>query len=341
MGSIPKQHIQKSRYRYKEKLTNLERVFWINKQINQNGCVSTAEIIKRFEITNRTVLRTIEHMRDRLDLPIRYCMDKKAYHYTEPVHYLPIVELTEGELIAVVLTGELMKQYKSSAIGEQLESAIGKILSNMTENISVSLSDLADIYSFEPSTANEIDLEVFQKLSKAIKDKLIVQMIYFTAETGTVKSRQVEPLHLRNHLGKWYLIAFDHLRQAVRDFYLGRIQNLELTEEHFTSKENFNLKAYLNKGFSMIRSEKEVEVEVEMVFDQYQSRWIREQSPLHVSEQREELADGRLKIKVQVTALDGIKRFVMQYGSHVKVIAPLELQEAIKSELKLMQELYN
>lgn len=117
------------------------------------------------------------------------------------------------------------------------------------------------------------------------------------------------------------------------------MQNLELTEEHFTTKESFNLKAYLNKGFSMIRSEKVVEVE--MVFDEYQSRWIREQLPLHVSEQREELGDGRLKIKVQVTALDGIKRFVMQHGSHVKVIAPLELQETIKSELKLMQELYN
>lgn len=339
MGSIPKQHIQKSCYKYKEKLTNLERVFWINKQINQNGCVSTAEVIKRFEITNRTVLRTIEHMRDRLDLPIKYCMEKKAYHYTEPVHYLPIIELTEGELLAIVLTGELIKQYRGSAIGEQLQSAIGKILSNTTENISVSLRDLADIYSFEASTTNEVDLVIFQKLSKAIKDKLIAQMTYFTAETATVKSRQVEPLHLRNHLGKWYLIAFDHLRQEVRDFYLGRIRALELTEEHFTIKENFNLKAYLDKGFFMIRSEKVVEVE--MVFDQYQSRWIREQSPLHVSEQREELADGRLKITVQVTALDGIKRFVMQYGSHVKIIAPLELQEAIKSEIKLMQELYN
>lgn len=339
MGSIPKQHIQKNRCKYKEKLTNLERVFWINKQINQNGCVSTAEVIKRFEITNRTVLRTIEHMRDRLDLPIKYCMEKKAYHYTEPVHYLPIIELTEGELLAIVLTGELIKQYRGSAIGEQLQSAIGKILSNTTENISVSLRDLADIYSFEASTTNEVDLVIFQKLSKAIKDKLIAQMTYFTAETATVKSRQVEPLHLRNHLGKWYLIAFDHLRQEVRDFYLGRIRALELTEEHFTIKENFNLKAYLDKGFFMIRSEKVVEVE--MVFDQYQSRWIREQSPLHVSEQREELADGRLKITVQVTALDGIKRFVMQYGSHVKIIAPLELQEAIKSEIKLMQELYN
>lgn len=278
-------------------------------------------------------------MRDRLDLPIKYCMEKKAYHYTEPVHYLPIVELTEGELLAVVLTGELVKQYKGSAIGEQLQSAIGKILSNMTENISVSLRDLADIYSFETSTANEVDLVIFQKLSKAIKDKLIAQMTYFTAETATIKSRQVEPLHLRNHLGKWYLIAFDHLRQDVRDFYLGRIRDLELTEEHFEARENFDLKAYLDKGFSMIRSEKVVEVE--MIFDQYQSRWIREQSPLHVSEQREELADGSLKITVQVTALDGIKRFVMQYGSHVKIIAPLELQEAIKSEIKLMQELYN
>jgi predicted DNA-binding transcriptional regulator YafY len=313
-------------------------VFWINQQINQKGCVSTSEIIERFEITNRTVLRTIEYMRDRFELPIKYCVEKKAYHYTEPVYHLPIIELTEGELVAIVLSGELIKQYKGTSIGGDLESAIGKILSNMTSEVSVYLGNLFDIYSFEPSTANKIDLVVFQQLSKAIKDKLIIEMTYFTAETGIVRTRRVEPLHLRNHLGKWYLIAFDYLRQAVRDFYLGRIQGLQMTEEHFMSREDFDLKAYLNKGFSMIRDEKPVEVE--MVFDQYQARWVREQAPMHVSEQREELPDGELKVRLQLTALDGIKRFVMQYGSHVRVIAPLELQQAIKSEINQMQELY-
>lgn len=300
--------------------------------------MSTSAIVKEFEITNRTVLRTIDYMRDRLHLPIEYSLEKKAYHYTEPVYSLPIIELTEGELLAVVLTGELVKQYKSTAIGEQVESAIRKILTNMTDKVSVSLSNLLDIYSFEPSTGSKIDLVIFQKLSKAIKDRLIVKMTYFTAETGIVKEREVEPLHLRNHLGNWYLIAFDYNHQEVRDFHLGRIQKLEITNKTFIPRENFDLNAYLNKGFFMIRNNKIVEVE--LIFDEYQARWIRGQTPLHVTEEREELPNGSLKLKLQVTALDGIKRFIMQYGSHIKVVAPLELREMIKLEIKKMEELY-
>lgn len=41
-----------------------------------------------------------------------------------------------------------------------------------------------------------------------------------------------------------------------------------------------------------------------------------------------------------VTALDGVKRFVMQYGCHVRVIGPKELRDEIREELLRSLELY-
>jgi predicted DNA-binding transcriptional regulator YafY len=42
-----------------------------------------------------------------------------------------------------------------------------------------------------------------------------------------------------------------------------------------------------------------------------------------------------------VTALDGVKRFVMQYGRHAEVIRPEELRQSIQKEIEAMQTTYN
>jgi predicted DNA-binding transcriptional regulator YafY len=52
------------------------------------------------------------------------------------------------------------------------------------------------------------------------------------------------------------------------------------------------------------------------------------------------MPDGRLKLKMTVTALDGVKRFVMQYGAHAEVIKPEELRQAIREEIEKMWEFY-
>lgn len=110
------------------------------------------------------------------------------------------------------------------------------------------------------------------------------------------------------------MIAFDHLRNEIRDFNASRISELEMTDDRFDWPDGFDLGSYLDSGFGMIRGNEPVEVVIE--FDEYQSRWMRERAPFHSTEHREELPDGRLRIQMTVTALDGVKRFVMQYGSH-------------------------
>ncbi|HYL99180.1 MAG TPA: WYL domain-containing protein, partial [Blastocatellia bacterium] len=71
-----------------------------------------------------------------------------------------------------------------------------------------------------------------------------------------------------------------------------------------------------------------------------QARWIRERPKFHPSEQREELDGGELKLRMKLSALDSVRRFVMQYGSHVRVIAPEELRAAIRDEIELLRTAY-
>lgn len=328
----------KERPSHREHLRHLERVFWIDQQLRAGRRLNNNDIAAHFEINVKTAQRTIDFMRDRLRLPIEYSAERRGWHYTEPVYALPAIELTEGDLVAILLAEKLSRQYRGTAIGQKVEQAFGKVLSAMTNTVSMDLGALGEAHSFETAATTELDPDLFSRLGRAAIQRHRIEMSYFTATRGELTRRCADPLHLRNSLGDWYLIAWDHLRGEPRDFLVSRIRELTVTDEQFDWPEGFVLGEYLDQGFGMIRGREPINVEI--VFDEYQARWMRERTKFHPTEEREDLPDGSLKVRMQVTALDGVKRFVMQYGAHAEVIAPEELRQAIREEIETMRATY-
>lgn len=329
----------KEQSNHREHLRHLERVFWIDQQIRAHRYPNNNDIAKHFECkTPKTAQRTIDFMRDRLRLPIEYSAEHRGWHYTEPVYALPAIELTEGDLVAILLAEKLSRQYRGTAIGQHVEQAFGKVLSAMTNTVSIDLGALGEAHSFEAAATTELDPDLFSRLGRAAIERRRIEMSYFTATRGELTTRRADPLHLRNSLGEWYLIAWDHLRGEPRDFLISRVRELTVTEEQFDWPKGFALEAYLDQGFGMIRGREPIQVEI--LFDEYQARWMRERTKFHPTEEREVLPDGSLRVRMQVTALDGVKRFVMQYGAHAEVIAPEELRQSIKQEIKALNQLY-
>jgi len=320
-------------------IAHLERVFWIEHEIRAGRYPNTRTIARHFEISTKTAQRTLDFMRDRLRLPLGYSGERRGWYFTEPTYGLRAVELTEGDLVAILITERLARAYRGLAIGRQVEQAFAKVLDAMTNIVSIDFDSLSEAYSFEANATVQISPEVFQQLGRAAKERRRIEMTYYTAMRGEVTRRRVDPLHMRSYLGEWYLIAFDYYRDGVRDFNAGRIQELTVLDETFGWPQGFNLAEYLDSGFAMVRGREPIEVEI--AFDEYQARWIRERGAVHPTEQREELADGGLLLRMRVTALDSVKRFVMQYGSHARVIAPEKLRDMVREEIKAMRAGYD
>ena len=64
-----------------------------------NATTLAAEI----EVVTKTIHRDIEFMRDRMGLPIEYDERKYGYYYTEEVSAFPTLQITEGELVALLI----------------------------------------------------------------------------------------------------------------------------------------------------------------------------------------------------------------------------------------------
>jgi predicted DNA-binding transcriptional regulator YafY len=68
-------------------------------------------------------------------------------------------------------------------------------------------------------------------------------------------------------------------------------------------------------------------------FDSYQARYMRGRE-WHPTQKMEEHDDGSLTLSFQTGAVDEVKRWVLGFGGHARVLAPPVLQDAVRESLR-------
>jgi predicted DNA-binding transcriptional regulator YafY len=115
------------------------------------------------------------------------------------------------------------------------------------------------------------------------------------------------------------------------------LRAVTLSKKHFTVQKAFSFDTYIAQTFDQVHDSETSNVAIR--FSPFQSQWIREHQ-WHPSQEIDELKDGSLLLKMQVGALDAVKRWVMRYGSEAEVLEPQELREMIKYELLATAKMY-
>ena len=292
-----------------------------------NGTQLAAEL----EVTTKTIQRDLVFMRDRLELPIEYDGSKFGYRYTQEVKAFPTVQITEGELFALVVAEKALQQYRGTTFEKPLLSAIKKMEQSLPDTISLNLPDLEQTISFRTRAEQILNLEVFDALAKAAARRQQIELTYRKPGRKETEQRIVDPYHLANINGEWYLFAFDQLRQDIRTFAPARIQTVKLTGKNFPRPEKFSLEKRLRDSFGVQSGEGRHEVVVR--FDPRVADYVREKK-WHESQELRELKGGSVELHLKLSSLKEIERWVLSWGGDAKVLQPRELIEAVRQAAK-------
>jgi hypothetical protein len=73
----------------------------------------------------------------------------------------------------------------------------------------------------------------------ALVDRRQLRLRYYSMSRDDVSDRRVDPYHLTLHGGGFYLVAYCHLRQAVRIFAVERIRECEVLAARFDRPKTF------------------------------------------------------------------------------------------------------
>ena len=89
----------------------LERMMKIHQAIQSGEFPNTTKLAEQLEVSTKSIQRDIEFMRDRFELPLEYNKARNGYFYSQEVSAFPTLQITEGELFALLVAEKALQQY--------------------------------------------------------------------------------------------------------------------------------------------------------------------------------------------------------------------------------------
>ncbi len=305
----------------------LERMLRIHEELRRGALINCTQLVRDLEVSRKTIVRDIAFMRDRLDLPIEYDAQINAYRYTHPVNAFPAVQVTEGELMALLVARRAVEQYQGTPFHRQLEIAFDKLTGGLKDRISFSPSDELSSVSFKNMGLGKADLTVFNALSAAVLKQQEISFDYRKPGDARGARRRAQPYHLSHRQNLWYLIAHDIERKALRTFALPRIAEVRVLTTTFVRPQDFSPEKFFSNALGVLGGSQEHRVQIRFartVADRVRERvW-------HDSQELRTLPDGGVELTLQLGALPEVESWVLSWGDDAEVLAPTELRKRIR-----------
>lgn len=315
----------------------LERMLKIHEELRRGALVTGNKLARALEVSRKTIMRDIAFMRDRLDLPIEFDSAIQAYRYTQNVTAFPTVNVTEGELLALLVAQRALQQYRGTPFHRQLEIAFEKLARGLRDRITFSPADELSTVSFKNIGLGRTDLVVFNALSGAVLRQEEVAFNYRKPGESRRTRRQVRPYHLANRENLWYLVGFDLERNALRTFALPRIADVEITHVTFIRPPDFSPEKFFANALGVLGGSGAHQVVVRFapsVADRVREReW-------HESQQMRELPDGTLELELKLGALVEVEQWILSWGAAAEVISPPELRGRLRRAVAALSKTY-
>jgi proteasome accessory factor B len=305
----------------------LERMLRIHQALNSGGYPNAKTLAGQLEVSTKSIHRDLEFMRDRLELPIAYNSSRFGFYYSQTVRAFPTLQITEGEILALVVAEKALQQYRGTCFEQPLLSAVKKMGRALPDTISLSLDDVAQTISFRTRAEPILDLEIFDALAKATVAHRQLELAYRKPGQQRIEQRLVDPYHLANINGEWFLFAFDHLRKDLRTFVPARIKGIRHTGKTFERHPAFSLEKRLRGSFGVQSGQGDFDVVIR--FHERVADYIREKK-WHDSQQLRELRRGGVEMRLKLSSLGEVGRWVLSWGGDAVVVRPPELAESVR-----------
>jgi len=287
-----------------------------------------ADLAARLEVTERTVRRDVDRLRD-----LGYLVDSTSgkyggYRLATGAHVPPLV-LDDDEAVAVAVG---LRYAAEAAIGGMEETslrALTKIETLLPHRLRRRVSALhSSVTSMRRAADDDIvDPEALSVFAAACRDHAFVRFDY-RRNDGESSRRFVEPHQLVTAGRRWYLVAWDQHRRDWRTFRLDRLRDPRLAGSHFTPREipGGDAASFVASSLGSTPRHHDAKLAIQATFAELEGvlRWI-DHTPIEVEGdcclvqiRSEDL--GRLALTVARIALT----------APVTVVEPAELADAVR-----------
>ncbi len=315
---------------------SVERMLRIHERLKDGAALNCTRLAREMEVSRKTIQRDIDHMRDRLGLPIEYDRAAHSYAYTETVEAFPTVQMSEGDAVALFVAERALEPLRGTPLFDRLRATFDKLTSNLKGTIDVTADDHAAV-SFRHFGEGRTNPAAFDALQKARDQQREVTFAYQKPGGHGSESRRVRPYHLTHRDNLWYLVAHDCARDAIRTFALPRMSDVQLTRKTFDLPDDFDPTAFFASALGVVEGKGDYAIVIH--FSAEVAHRIEERD-WHESQKLKRRRDGSVELHLRLSSLGEIERWVLGWGDQAEVLAPPELRDQLVATTAAMASRY-
>lgn len=296
--------------------------------------VSTEDLCARLECNKRTVQRDLGVLRD--IFPISYEQRDRGKRYWKLDHNTiesEQLQLTMTEMLSLFLSQQLLLPLAGTQFGNGLQTALQKIRALLPTRALTHFEGLDGSF-FIKNLANHDysgqDKEI-RILNEAILSQKCVKVIYRSASKGRETISEFHPYGMVLLHASLYCIGYLACYKAVRTLKVARIKGLTRLEKCFEKPVDFTLDGHLQGTFGVFQTQKPRRIRV--AFTGWAATNVRE---MQWHSTQKIVKDGKDTVVATFELGNTVefKRWVLGFGCHATVLAPKELAEEVRHELK-------
>lgn len=165
---------------------------------------------------------------------------------------------------------------------------------------------------------------------EAMRDGMSIEIKYKSFWRQDEYTTEVEPYFVKVFKQRWYLIARNKIKDAIRIYALDRIHALTQTGNAFVMPKDFSPEEYFYNSFGIISQDNCPPEIVELKVYGTQKEYFRT-LPLHHSQEEVENADGYSIFRYYLSPTYDFIQEILSHGCEVEVLSPQHLRDEVRS----------
>lgn len=248
------------------------------------------------------------------------------------------VELRRTQAYALLAARRLFEPMRGSVLFEEIDMAIGKLLTfaqrpGRGPNAGLADARLEDRFLYLPHTPKNYaqKTEELDDLFQAVSDLRPLTLSYRSIGKASEERITIHPYALVMHRDSIYCVAHHVTRAEIRTFLLDRMRDTECAAtERFQLPDDFDVDEYFQGEFGIWKGTGQHKVVID--FDAAAAEYIRMRK-VHGTQKLQGIASGGVRLTMVVGNLNPVVSWVLEWGRRARVVSPPELVERVREEL--------
>jgi predicted DNA-binding transcriptional regulator YafY len=282
------------------------------------------ELAERLGIDVRTLRRYVAALQE-LGIPVEGQRGVGGGYRLRPGYRLPPLMLSDDETVVVVLGLLAARRLGLDTESASADGALAKIHRVLPDRLRSRAEALEATLGFADAAAGGVPVpgETVLLVAEAVRRRKRLRTRY-RSFSRVVSDRELSPLGLVVHAGRWYLAAHDHGRGELRTFRVDRMRHPVLEDAAaVAAPDGFDAVAYVSSSLASVPWAWEVEVELDLTLERAEERIPATLGQLLAQ-------DGKTILRMRVESLDWMAALLAGLGCDFTIRRPEELRASVR-----------